>query len=299
MNVAAIHRSPRMPSANNLSNPSLGTLRHHYASSKMKFHSIPISATLFLALSAPSPAADPTWWAARGVTTSSPQSNFSPATIGQAKHMVAMALAELQARLDAPTFQTLQADVAAITSLALPVSPEDFSNQKAVLLSGQLKALARPFYDRLRALDAPWVNRQMALAGILRVEPGSNPLSYSSYPWSVAASDDSNYSPATVGQLKAAFSLHFEDWGLPEPADPPLPSGPYDTDSDGLSDVTEAAIGTSPLLSDSDADGISDATDAFPLDPSRSALLASTPGDLTPPLIALLSPPTATLITGP
>ena len=244
-------------------------------------------------------AADPAWWATRGVTTSSPQSNLSPATIGQAKHMVAMALAELQTRLDTPTFQALQADVATLVSLAVPPTPDDFAKQKQVLLVGQLKALARPFYDRLRALDAPWVNQKMYLASIRLQEPGSNPLSYSPYPWSVTTTDDSNYSPATLGQLKAAFSLHYEDWGIPEPADPPLPSGPYDTDSDGLSDVTEMAMGTSPTLRDSDGDGYLDATDAFPLDSSRWLVPSNSPNDLTPPLIVLDSPATATYVAGP
>lgn len=293
------HRSPHIPAVNNLSHPSLATLRHHYALSKMNFHLTPISATLFLALSTAAPAADPTWWAARGVTTNAPQSNLSPATIGQAKHMVAMALAELQPRLAAPTFQALQADVATIVSLAVPATPDDFAKQKQVLLVGQLKALARPFYDRLRALDAPWVNQNMSLASIRLLEPGSNPLSYSPYPWSVTTTDDSNYSPATLGQLKAVFSLHYEDWGILEPADPPLPSGPNDTDSDGLSDVTEAAIGTSPTLSDSDGDTYIDSVDVYPLDPTRWLALASVSGDLTPPLIVLDSPATATYVAGP
>lgn len=262
----------------------------------MKHIPIPLFFAIFLAPITTAPAADPAWWAARGVTTAAPASNLSPATIGQAKHMVSMALAELQPRIPAPTFQALQADVAAITSLALPITPEDFSNQKAVLLSGQLKALARPFYDRLRYLDTLWVNQQMTLANVRLLEPSSSPPSYSPYPWSATSSDDSNYSPAAIGQLKAAFSLHFEDWGSAEPI---LPTGPYDTDSDGLSDVTEAAMGTSPTLSDTDADGIPDAADAFPLDPTRSTSLSNTPGDQTPPLIALTSPASATLITGP
>lgn len=263
--------------------------------------SIPILLTtaVLLAVTTALPAADPTWWAARGVTTGGPQSNLSPATIGQAKHMVAMALAELQSRLAPADYTALQADVAAIVDLTVPTNPTDKEKLRAVLLVGQLKAISKPFYTRLRVLDSLWVNNQMHQSSIRVVEPGSNPLSYSPYPWSVLTDDDSNYSPATVGQLKATFSLRFENWGIAEPADPPLPEGPDDTDSDGLSDVTEMAMGTSPTLSDSDGDGHLDSADAFPIDPSRWLALANVPGDHTPPQILLDSPATATYVAGP
>lgn len=265
----------------------------------MKRIPIPITFLIFLAHTSVATASDPVWWATRGVITAAPQSNLSPATIGQAKHMVSMALAELQPRVSTASFQALQADVSTIMSLATPSTQADFTKQKQILLVGQLKAVARPFYDRLRALDAPWVNQKMYQSSICILEPGSNPLSYSPYPWTIATNDDSNYSAATLGQLKAAFSLHFEEWGIPEPADPPLPSGPYDTDGDGLSDITEIAMGTSPTLSDSDGDGYSDSVDAFPLDPSRWQVLTSNAGDLTPPQIVLDSPATATYVAGP
>lgn len=261
--------------------------------------------TLFLTLSAlvaltnPALAADPAWWASRGVMNASPASNLSPATIGQAKHVVSMALAELQPRLAAADYTSLQSDVAAIVDLTLPANQTDFDKQKQVLLVGQLKAMAQPFWDKLRTLDAPWVNNQIYLTNNRVIEPGSNPLSYSPYPWSVSTSDDSNYSPATLGQLKAVFSFQLETWGAGEPADPPLPTGPVDTDGDGLSDVTELAMGTSPTISDTDGDGHSDASDVYPLDPSRWTAMVNTPGDLTPPFIVIESPATATYVSGP
>ena len=213
--------------------------------------------------------------------------------------MVSNALAELQPRLTAADYQILQSNVAAVVNLALPQTQADFGKQKQVLAVGQLKAMAKPFYDKLRTLDAPWVNYQMYLAKNRVTEPGASPLAYSPYPWSISTSDDSNYSPATVGQLKSVFSIRLEAWGTSEPADPSLPTGPDDTDGDGVSDVTEAAMGTSPLLSDTDGDGYNDSVDAFPLDPSRWLALVNVPGDLTPPLIVLESPATATYLTGP
>jgi Tol biopolymer transport system component len=42
-----------------------------------------------------------------------------------------------------------------------------------------------------------------------------------------------------------------------------------DDDNDGLSDTTEATLGTNPLLADTDFDGVIDSTDEFPLDPNE------------------------------
>ena len=119
----------------------------------MKRCHIPLFLALLLAQSSHLSGADPGWWATRGVTTAASPSNKSPATIGQAKHMVSKALAELQARLPAADYSALQTEVAAVVNLALPVTPADFEKQRAVLLVGQVKALAKPFYDRLRILD--------------------------------------------------------------------------------------------------------------------------------------------------
>jgi hypothetical protein len=265
----------------------------------MKRSFISLAIPAFLTLQTPAHATDPAWWSDRGVVNTSPASNLSPATIGQAKHIVSMALAELQTRLAPADYQALQTAVGGIVNLALPQNQAEYDNQKQVLLVGQLKAMARPFYDQLRILDAAWVNNQMYQLNTRVVEPGSNPITYSPYPWSVATSDDSNYSPATVGQLKAAFSLQFEAWGIAEPGDPPLPVGPTDSDGDGLSDLTEAAMGTSPTLVDTDGDGHPDADDVFPLDSARWSSIAAVSGDLSPPLLVLDSPATAVYQAGP
>jgi hypothetical protein len=45
-----------------------------------------------------------------------------------------------------------------------------------------------------------------------------------------------------------------------------------DDDNDGLSDDVEKELGTDPKDKDTDGDGVNDADDAFPTDPSRSAL---------------------------
>jgi hypothetical protein len=180
--------------------------------------------SLFLAHSTHSPAADPAWWASRSVVNGSAASNLSPATVGQAKHMVSQALAELQTRLDAPTYQAIQTDVAAVMSLALPVTPADFEKQRSVLLIGQLKAISAPFYSRLYQLYPAWVETR--LAENLTKDLG-NPANF--YPWTSSVADDSNKGIATLGQLKAVFALPLEN----------LPPSSTDVDGDSIPDSWE------------------------------------------------------------
>lgn len=257
------------------------------------------SLMLALGLCSLSSAADPAWWTSRGVTNSSAASNLSPATIGQAKHIVSMALLEMQARLPAPEYSTLQAEVAAIVNLTLPTTTADFEKQRSVLLVGQVKAMSKPFYDRLRALNPAWVDSRMQQAGIRVLEPGAAPYTYSPYPWSVSIGDDTNKGVATVGQLKAVFSLPLESWINPDSSNPALPSGMVDTDGDGVSDITEAALGTSPILTDTDGDGYPDGVDVFPLDPTRWLAMSPTVGDTTGPLVTMRAPASLAYATGP
>jgi hypothetical protein len=264
----------------------------------MKRSYIPLFLALLLAQSTHLSAADPAWWAARGVTTAATPSNKSPATIGQAKHMVSKALVELQTRLPAAQYNLLQADVAAVVNLALPVTPAEFEKQRAVLLVGQVKALAKPFYDRLRIVDPAWLNLKMNELDIGQVEIDWPPT-YSPYPWTVSTAGDLNKAVAVVGQLKAVFSLPFETLLVTSPDYIPLPAGLVDTDHDGVSDVTETAIGTSPLLADTDSDGYPDGSDAAPLDPSRWLSNPIVAGDSTPPLVTLRSPASLIYVAGP
>ena len=214
--------------------------------------------------------AEPAWWTDRGVKTADPSANLAPATIGQAKHMAAMALAELEPRLPAPSYQTLQADLAAIVDLDLPdpLPPGFYEQQRAVLLSGQLKAIAKPFYDHLRTHDAAWLDNAMLTGQLVVMEPGS--ATPSPYPWSEAATDDSNLSPATLGQLKAVFSLPLETITGDTDGDGLLDAWEIqhfgnrdqgaddDPDHDGLTNEEEQALGTDPNNPDSDGDGITD-----------------------------------------
>jgi hypothetical protein len=66
-----------------------------------------------------------------------------------------------------------------------------------------------------------------------------------------------------------------------------------DPDGDGVPSVVEAVWGTDPWVADTDGDTVPDRADAFPLDPSRSVAAAPTPGDTTPPAIAVTAPASA------
>ena len=79
----------------------------------------------------------------------------------------------------------------------------------APLNIGQLKAMAKPFYDRLIALGYD-------TSASLRAK-GAPGWAYD-YPWTPQTWDDSNYSVALIGQLKWVFSFDFgwPSWSRPE-----------------------------------------------------------------------------------
>jgi hypothetical protein len=207
----------------------------------------PLCLLVLLLLSPLAHAADPPWWAERGVTTAAPPSNLSPATIGQAKWMVKQALAELEGKLDAAPFLALKSEVEAVIDLAAPESPAEVENQRKVLVIGQLKSLSKPFYDHLRTIDPTWLDAQMTLAGTRLPIPGTDPVEHSPYPWPVPEdlTRATNFAPAALGQLKSNFALNFEDWRTPVD---------LDADDDGMPDAWEIANGLNPQLNDATAD---------------------------------------------
>ena len=129
------------------------------------------------------------------------------------------------------------------------VNAADRELQNSPLLIGQLKALAEPFYRNLNAEVLGWLNTQLRLN---RTESGGI------YPWTTGVADDSNLSPASIGQLKAVFSLRFERI----PREFRLSA---DRDRDGVPNWLEQMVGTNSnvpgdvdLTADSDGDGVPD-----------------------------------------
>lgn len=70
-----------------------------------------------------------------------------------------------------------------------------------------------------------------------------------------------------------------------------------DMDDDGVQNLLERTRGTDPFRPDTDDDGSNDQADCFPLDPTRWECPEPDPNDHTPPVITLVSPTNATLIS--
>jgi len=196
-------------------------------------HSAPvISCALFTLFSGISLQAQdaPAWWTDGNppVVNENTENNKGPASIGQAKYMVKEALRGLAA-VESTVAQQIEDDLAGtepdnsdrIVDLELPgtITDEWRAQQKQVLNIGQLKALADPFYTRLDAHNTVWLADQRTLNGTNHAG--------SIFPWTSDTADDNNKGIASIGQLKATFSLRFDTVGPPTNED---------TDGDGIID---------------------------------------------------------------
>ena len=256
------------------------------------------------ALLAPAAASPPGWWppawwsdGVPPVITGTPENNGGPANIGQAKWMVSEALRALDNAVPAIATQ-VRADLAGtppnhadrIIDLTVP-DPKDnvwIEKQKAPLLIGQLKAISAPFYIRLDAINATWLTDERTATGTNHPD--------SIFPWTSETTDDANHAIATIGQLKAAFSLRFEDLTIEDSDGDGLPDAwetsfishlaqfgiiftdvtpSEDYDGDGLTNYQEYLSGTNPFFTDTDGDGIPDGSDSEPLLVLISAAVAT------------------------
>lgn len=169
----------------------------------------------------------PSWWLETGaVITNRPPNDFGLANLGQAKWIAWNAAHVLDDNLTN----------GAGTALLTFVAGLSVSNGFSPLNVGQLKNLAKPFYDRL--------NEDGQLSAMPEGMPGT-------YPWTETTEDDNDFGAANVGQLKYVFSFDLDrnangiaDWWepyLPSYEVPP-PTG-TDEDQDGLSDEWESTFG--------------------------------------------------------
>ncbi len=190
---------------------------------------IPIAGLVLAGTVTGDPPNQPAWWtneSTRVIQPGAVENNQGPANIGQAKHMARSAILELRAR----GLTQLAGDIEAalvgvnkpIASWAAPANPTEQEKQKAPLLIGQLKAIALPFYNRLNTAAPGWVFAQIQQnqpSGITPT-PGVHYSQINSanqyyteggiYPWNPDTPIDVNRSIATIGQLKAVFSLRFD-----------------------------------------------------------------------------------------
>lgn len=179
----------------------------------------------------------PAWWHQGNppvIPLGAAENNHGVANIGQAKWMASEAIKPLAAL--APDIATqVRTDLAGtppaftdrIVDLEVPATPtaEWLQKQKAPLLLGQLKAIARPFYNRLNTVAAPWVLDQIEANHGGTATPGTDywqvtgNTAYTNngyYPWNPATPVAINDAPVTIGQLKLIFSFDPGDMDLPE-----------------------------------------------------------------------------------
>jgi len=237
---------------------------------------------LFVLL-APAQGDPPLWWADGNPPVTAPgagPNHHGPANLGQAKWMAKRAL-ETLAACDAPLAAAIEQQLTqpqanghggmlpAILDFAIPNPPQDAAwrdRQHAPLLLGQLKAIATPFYDQLHAAAPAWLDYQStdpATQGQLQLNGTKDPADPANfYPWTSDPGDDANHAIATIGQLKAVFSLRFDTladsdsdhdgmpdlWEFNHDFNPNDPSDAADDpDGDGMTNLEEYNAGTDPL----------------------------------------------------
>jgi hypothetical protein len=170
-------------------------------------------------LSLSSFAAVPQWWITRGViNTNLPVNNYAAVNQGQLKHIAYQAALELEDKLPGGMGYVVE-DL--VSGFVVKTNSNYFP-----VNGGQLKNIAKPFYDRLIA------------------EGYTN-----SYPWTQTTADDANYALVNIGQVKNVFSFDLDKWN---PNQPPQ----VDSDEDGLDDNWETEnFGNLTPEPDDDMDG--------------------------------------------
>jgi YD repeat-containing protein len=153
------------------------------------------------------PTGNPTWWTASGTSILTPggsAANYAPANLGQLKYVAKRAKAYLDTKLPAnaqkTAVETLLASFGPDNGTAY--TPGELAANYAPANIGQLKAVAKPFYDWL--ISAGYDSRAQLIAR------GMPNTWTSNYPWSSSTPPAENYVPANLGQLKMVFSFDLE-----------------------------------------------------------------------------------------
>lgn len=219
----------------------------------------------------------PSWWNDPETQISQwglPQSDDSPVTLGQLKFVASQARKHLDKHLPGGAGSGISQMVSAFKPVSgVAYTPEQLQQIRrdnfAPATLAQLKAVAKPFYDRLNAVGFN-TKQNLMNRGYPNKWIGAGAwIGY--YPWNPGTPVAENYAPASIGQLKMVFSFdvsnfpsdsdgnqiadaweiaHFGSLGIQVGAD---------ADGDGLDNLKEYQLGLSPRNADSDFDGISDA----------------------------------------
>ena len=201
-------------------------------------------------------AASPSWWShvsTQVVDEEADEENYAPANLGQLKHMAKMA----KTHLDMVLFGGSGTSVGPLVESFEPRSGMGYTQPQidaflaenyAPINLGQLKAVAKPFYDRL--MEAGYDTRANLISHGYPAEWAFD------YPWDPETSVEENYAPANLGQLKAVFSFDLSTFdtdldGLPDEWEDLyfgdiFSNGYEDTDGDGLTNLQEFASGSDP-----------------------------------------------------
>ena len=199
---------------------------------KYKSHTTTILLLILASSNLPS-AEPPAWWAEQGAINPTVETDdFAVANIGQLKQLASQAATSMDQAYESigGAGPTITALIDSWRADPIPAAParDDF----ATLNQGQLKAVARLFYDRLQTI------------GYL-----GGPTVAAAYPWSSAAADDDAYALVNLGQLKHVFSFSITD-----PA--------VDADGDGLPDAWEmqwfTSLSVANSVSNYDGDTVTD-----------------------------------------
>lgn len=206
-----------------------------------------------LALATLLAAQPPGWWSSSSnpvvdpnATTSGVDQNYAPANLGQLKFIAKQAKLHLDANLNGGSGSAINSLVSGFTpQQGVSYTQAELDALRAANYApinlGQLKAVAKPFYDRLGAVGYDTKANLIA---------HGYPATWAYvYPWDPATPVAENYAPANIGQLKMAFSFSLTG---------------FDSDQDGLPDAWELAHGFDPtdsadgaVTADADGDGLS------------------------------------------
>jgi len=234
----------------------------------------------------------PQWWTTVSPSLVSRGDNqpLGVANLGQAKYMAKCALDTLRF-IDPVRADAIAADLVGVGkpipawTLDAPGTPQAIA-LSSPLLVGQLKAIAAPFYSRLDTSEHAWLAAERATNGTQDAAAPSN-----IFPWTSATADDANKAVATVGQLKAVFSLRFEtlaaaqvdsdgdgmlDWKERRYFGALDHVAAEDFDGDGLTNAQELALGTNLRDIDTDGDGVPDGFDGNPTEVNVANFYAGT-----------------------
>ena len=148
-------------------------------------------------------AAQPDWWADYSLIDNSVRQDDAIATVGQAKHVVQKAYQYLEVKL--ASVGGAGAEVTALYNSYCANAPANPNADLQLLTIGQLKYLAKPFYDRLNSNEVSLDTSTM------------NPASVDIYPWTSDQMDDADLAFATLGQVKYTFSFDLSSWTAPNP----------------------------------------------------------------------------------